>query len=301
MVRRQQGTVLTEPGTNARAGVLGSPIAHSLSPVLHRAAYRALGLDHWHYGAARVEEAGLAAHVAGLDASWRGLSLTMPLKEAAFDVANRVSDLARGTGSVNTLVRSRDGWDADNTDVHGIVRALADAGLDSVRSAVILGSGATARSAVVALTRLGAQRVTLMVRGAARPATVGQARAAGLRVEEVSMGTWPADVELVISTAPPAATAALAPSLPDGGRVLLDVVYGGGATSLMTAAHDKGYAVVPGTEMLLHQAGEQVRLMTGEPAPLAAMRTALAAALADALGDPTPSTTASAPRATERS
>jgi len=279
MVRRQQGTVLTEGGVRHRAGVLGSPVAHSLSPVLHHAAYGALGLHDWRYDAAQVEAAGLAAHVAGLGATWRGLSLTMPLKEAAFEVSTSVSDLARDTGSINTLVRIRDGWSADNTDVHGIVAGLAGVGVGSVGSAVLIGSGATARSAVAALTRLGAQRVTFMVRGAARAATVAQARRAGLRVEEVPLGQWPAEVELVVSTAPPAATAELATRLPEGGRALLDVVYGEGTTRLVAAARDKGYAVVPGTEMLLHQAGEQVRLMTGEPAPLAAMRRALGAAL----------------------
>lgn len=278
-MRREPGAVLTEDVTRHRAGVLGAPITHSLSPVLHRAAYRALGLDDWHYGATEVVAPGLAAHVAGLDASWRGLSLTMPLKEAAFEVASSVSELARQTSSVNTLVRTGGGWSADNTDVHGLVHALADAGVDSVRSAVIIGSGATARSALVALTRLGGKRVTFMVRGAARPATVAHARAAGLGVEEVPLGQWPPEVELVVSTAPPAATTPLSTSLPEGGRVLLDVVYGEGVTPLMTAAHDKGYAVVPGAEMLLHQAGEQVRLMTGEPAPLGAMRRALRTAL----------------------
>jgi len=278
-VCREQGAVLSERVGSHRAGVLGSPIAHSLSPVLHRAAYGALGLHDWHYDAALVEAAGLAAHVAGLDATWRGLSLTMPLKEAAFEVASSVTELARNTGSINTLVRARDGWSADNTDVHGIIQALTEVGVGSVGSAVLIGSGATARSAVAALTRLGARRVTFMVRRAARAATVAQARRAGLRVEEVPLGEWPPGVELVLSTAPSAATAGLATTLPEGGRVLLDVVYAGGPTSLMTVARDKGYAVVPGTEMLLHQAGEQVRLMTGEAAPLAAMRRALLSAL----------------------
>jgi shikimate dehydrogenase len=271
--------VLTEP-VGHRAGVLGSPIAHSLSPVLHRAAYRALGLDDWSYHATEMRAAGLAHHVACLDPSWRGLSLTMPLKEVAFEVATSVSDVARESGSINTLVRTGGGWQADNTDVHGIVHALAEAGVGAVGSAVLIGSGATARSAVMALTRLGGERVTFMVRGAARAATVAQARAAGLRVEEVPPGEWPRGADLVVSTVPPEATAALGPSLPEEGRVLLDVVYGGGVTALMAAARDKGYAVVPGTQMLLHQAGEQVRLMTGRPAPLAAMREALTAALA---------------------
>ena len=263
-----------------RAGVLGSPIAHSLSPVLHNAAYRALGLTDWHYDGVEVGSDAFVAHIAGLDAAWRGLSLTMPLKEVAFEVATRASEVARTTGAINTLVRSVDGWAGDNTDVHGIVQALREVGVGSVRSAVIVGSGATARSAAAAAARLGACEVTFMVRAAARPSTVAAAQDLGLQVRQAPLGLWPSYVELVVNTTPPEATAELSTRLPDGGGVLLDVVYGSGVTALMTIARDKGYAVVSGTEMLLHQAGEQVRLMTGEPPPLEAMRRALAAALA---------------------
>ena len=263
-----------------RAGVLGSPIAHSLSPVLHNAAYRELGLTDWHYDAVEVGSDAFVVHVAGLDDRWRGLSLTMPLKEVAFEVATRVSEVARTTGAINTLVRSDDGWAGDNTDVHGIVEALREIGVGSLRSAVVIGSGATARSAVAALARLGVREVTFMVRAAARPSTVTAARELGLQVRQAPLGLWPPHVELVVNTAPPEATAELSARLPEGAGVLLDVVYGSGVTALMTIARGKGYAVVSGTEMLLHQAGEQVRLMTGEPAPLEAMRRALAAALA---------------------
>ena len=109
-----------------RAAVLGSPISHSLSPVLHRAGYTAAGLSGWEYGAHDVDAAGLAAFVAGLGPQWRGLSLTMPLKQAAAEVASTVSDVARRAAAVNTLVRRDDGgWDATNTDVLGLVRALS--------------------------------------------------------------------------------------------------------------------------------------------------------------------------------
>ena len=273
------------------AGVLGSPISHSLSPVLHRAAYVALGLQGWTYDATRVEATELLEHVRRLGGDWVGLSLTMPLKEAAFAVAGEVSSTALATGAVNTLVRRPPGpsgsgtehpspwWWGDNTDVLGLVAALAEAGVERADHVVVVGSGATARSAVAASTVLGAERVTFMVRAQVRPETLWQARVAGLHVEQVAEGQWPADVDVVVSTVPPASTAPWAPSLPPGGRAVLDVVYGDGPTPLTTAGHRQGYAVVPGTVMLLHQAARQVELMTGRPAPVSAMRTALADAL----------------------
>ncbi|MGH3613741.1 MAG: shikimate dehydrogenase, partial [Pseudonocardia sp.] len=112
-----------------RAAVLGSPIAHSLSPVLHHAAYAALGLDGWNYGAHECDESGLGGFVAGLGPEWAGLSLTMPLKRVALEVADQVSALAAATGAANTLVAGPGGWVADNTDVAGIVGALRDAGV----------------------------------------------------------------------------------------------------------------------------------------------------------------------------
>ncbi len=274
---REQGAVLTVRAASHRAAVLGFPVSHSLSPTLHQAAYAALGLCDWSYDAVEVRAPDLARHVAGLDTTWRGLSLTMPLKEVAFDVADEVDVLAAETGAINTLVRGG-GWTGSNTDVHGILAACADAGVGSVTSALVIGSGATARSATAALRRLSARQVTFMVRGAARTATLAQAVDAGLEVAQTPLGVWPDSVDLVISTVPPAATGSFAADLPSGGRALLEVTYSEGLTPLMSAARASGYAVVPGTEMLLHQAAEQVRLMTGHPAPLAAMRTALAAA-----------------------
>ncbi len=280
MVRGQPGQVPLTTDPRHRAGVLGHPVSHSLSPVLHRAAYRALGLVDWSYDATDVDAPDLVDHVAGLDVTWAGLSLTMPLKEPAFDVASEVSPLARATGAINTLVRRSEGWLGDNTDVHGLVVALREAGVEHLTEILVVGSGATARSVVAAARRLGATRVTFMVRGSARPETVAQAREAGLEVEQTPLGCWPGVVDVVVGTVPPAVTSSWADALPAGGRVLLDVVYGDGTTPLMVAAAQAGYAVVPGTEMLLHQGAEQVRLMTGQEPPVEAMREALTAALA---------------------
>ena len=271
-----------EPGHVLNAAVLGSPIAHSLSPVLHRAAHRALGLRDWRYAAHEVDEEGFLPFVAGLDETWRGLSLTMPLKEVAFEVAADISPTALATGAINTLVRRETGeWDAHNTDVHGVVAALGGALRDAAaapRSATVLGSGATARSAIAALAELGVRHVRLAVRAAVRPATTRIAADLGLQVEQVSLERWAERGGLVVSTLPAGAGAAAAAVLDghrlDGHRLegtLLDVVYADWPTPLAVAAAAAGLTVVPGLDMLVHQAAEQVWLMTGRKAPLQAM------------------------------
>ncbi len=268
-----------------RAAVLGSPISHSLSPALHTAAYRALGLGSWLYGAHQVQRSELREFVAGLGPEWAGLSLTMPLKEAAFDVADDVSDLARRVEAINTLVRRPDGgWRGDNTDVYGVSQALREAGCVHVSSAMVLGSGATARSVVAALELLGCQRVTFAVRSSARPGTLDQARRAGLEVDVVGLDQVTGrigDPPVVVSTLPANALRAEARPermLPEGaglhGHVLLDVVYAGWPTPLARRFEEAGATVVSGFEMLVHQAAEQVHLMTGRPAPVEAMRAA---------------------------
>ncbi|MEP6649697.1 MAG: shikimate dehydrogenase [Lapillicoccus sp.] len=268
-----------------RAAVLGSPIAHSLSPALHTAAYRALGLDDWEYTRADVAEDELVAFVTGLGLEWRGLSLTRPLKEVAFEVATTVSDVARETGSINTLLRRADGgWGADNTDVVGVVRALAEAGVERAERPVVVGSGATARSVVAAFVAMGAAQVDFMVRGEVRGPTLAQAQTAGLLVTRHDVGDWPDDVDVIVSTMPGDRSEAAA-TLPRGRGSVLDVVYGTPSAFVEVAAR-QGYAVVPGVAMLLHQAAEQFRLMTGRPAPLDAMRAAVREPLAGAPGAP---------------
>jgi shikimate dehydrogenase len=269
-----------------RAAVLGSPISHSLSPPLHRAAYRALGLSQWSYGEHEVQQWQLRGFVAQLGPQWAGLSLTMPLKEAALEVADEVSDLARQVGAVNTLVRRPDGgWNGENTDVYGVSQALGEAGCVHVNDALVLGSGATARAVVAALARLGCARVTFAVRSAPRQETVDQARRAGLEVDVVGLegvGERLGEVRVVVSTLP---ANALTATVPGGGspcpdHLLLDVVYTGWPTPLARAFQEAGASVVSGMEMLVHQAAEQVHLMTGRVAPVEAMRAAGLAAMA---------------------
>jgi shikimate dehydrogenase len=273
-----------------RAAVLGSPISHSLSPALHGAAYRALGLSDWVYGAHEVRESALHGFVTGLGPEWAGLSLTMPLKEAAFGVADVVSDLAREIGAINTLVRRPDGgWSGDNTDVYGVSQALREAGCVHVASSMVLGSGATARSVVAALATLGCQKVTFAVRSTARAETLDQARRAGLEVDVVELEQVAGrvvDVPVVVSTLPASALPSYALTskmFPGTSRlmdhVLLDVVYAGWPTPLARTFEEAGARVVSGFEMLVHQAAEQVHLMTGLLAPVEQMRAAGLAAM----------------------
>lgn len=283
-----------------RAAVLGSPVAHSLSPVLHRAAYRALGLGHWRYQAVEVDERALPGFLAGLDASWAGLSLTMPLKQAVRPHLVTVSPLAAAVGAVNTVTFGAGGPAGDNTDVHGIVASLAEAGVVGVERGCVLGGGATAASAVAALSSSGCVAPTVVVRSPQRARPVLEAAdRLGMHPRLVGWDDAPAvlrSCQVVVSTVPAGAADLLAARLggsdgtgetwpPGAAPVLLDVVYAPWPTPLAQAWRQAGGAVVPGWLMLLHQAGEQVRLMTGLPAPLAAMRTALQAALKPAAGD----------------
>src|SRR3954470_17196503 len=171
-----------------RCAVVGSPIAHSLSPALHRAAYAELGLD-WTYDAIECDQAGLADLVGSLDDSWAGLSLTMPLKRAVIALLDGLSDTAALTGVVNTVLFREGMKYGDNTDVHGVVAALREAGVDRVRSVTVLGGGATAVSALAAARDLGARDAHVVARSAERAAaTVTAADDIGLFADYVP---WP--------------------------------------------------------------------------------------------------------------
>ncbi|MGH3096665.1 MAG: shikimate dehydrogenase [Streptosporangiales bacterium] len=264
-----------------RAAVLGNPVAHSLSPALHRAAYAALDLD-WSYEPVECREGELAGFLAGLDDKWAGLSLTMPLKRVAVTLAETASPLVRDVGAANTLVRGANGWRADNTDIPGLENALREAGLAQARRPVLVGGGATACSAAAALARLGAPEVTAVVRDASRAAGLDEvARRFGLACTLVP---WPgADAlgtaDLVVSTVPGGAADALV-AYASRVAALFDVVYAPWPTPFATAVADAGGAVVGGFALLLHQAALQVTAMTGRAAPIEAMRAAGEAELA---------------------
>src|SRR3954447_9541966 len=153
-----------------RCAVLGDPVAHSLSPVLHAAGYAEIGLEDWSYDAVRVPSGSLAGFADDLDPTWRGISVTAPLKREALAFASTVTERARLAGGVNTLVRAETGWSGDNTDLPGAVAAIRERYAGPVRSALILGGGATAASVGLALAELGASTLTLAVREPTRAA-----------------------------------------------------------------------------------------------------------------------------------
>jgi shikimate dehydrogenase len=273
------------PRAARRCGVLGDPIAHSLSPVLHRAAYAELGLD-WTYDAHRVPAGGLAAFVDGLDATWRGLSLTMPLKREALPLldrhSDRLTDRARTAGAVNTLLLEDDGSRVgDNTDLPGAAAAIRERTSAPLASAAILGGGATATSVGLALVDLGVRSIVVAVREEARAAeTLAALRAHPVAprvvVEPIAGGRWSADI--VVSTVPAAAqTPELVARCADV-PVVFEALYDPWPTPL--AASAAGRTLVSGLDLLVHQAALQLELFTGMRAPLAVMRDAGERALA---------------------
>ncbi|MFE6934185.1 shikimate dehydrogenase [Streptomyces sp. NPDC057699] len=267
-----------------RAAVLGSPIAHSLSPALHRAAYAELGLENWSYERFDVDEAALPGFVEGLDSSWAGLSLTMPLKRAIIPLLDSVSDTAASVEAVNTVVFTEDGRRlGDNTDIPGMVAALHERGVEKVESAAVLGAGATASSALAALSVICTGPVTAYVRSAARADEMrgwGERLGVDVRIADWAEATEALRAPLVIATTPAGTTDTLADAVPTAPGTLFDVLYEPWPTALAARWSAAGGAVVGGLDLLVHQAVLQVEQMTGRDAPLAVMRVAGEQALA---------------------
>ncbi len=266
----------------SRAAVLGKPVAHSLSPVIHNAGYAAAGLTHWRYTAVECAEAELVDLVARLGPEWAGLSLTMPLKEVALTVADQVAPVAAALGAANTLVPRSDGWYAENTDAPGMVDVLRAAGLATVNHAAVLGAGGTARAALAAAQHLGARQVSVYAR---RPAAVDALRPVaehlGLRLVygDFTDAAGCGRADLVISTVPKGAADGLGvPWRPE--TVVFDAVYDPWPTPLAASARSAGCAVASGLDLLLAQAVRQFTLFTGQSAPVDAMRRALSEAAA---------------------
>jgi shikimate dehydrogenase len=278
----------------ARAAVLGSPIAHSLSPVLHRAGYRELGMPGWSYEAIACSERDLAGFLDSLSSEWAGLSLTMPLKRVVLPLLDETEPLALDVGAANTVLLRDGRRHGFNTDVPGLVTALQAGGVSSGQDALILGGGATAAAALAALRELGAEDVAVAVRSVARaePLRAVAARI-GLDVRVLELGDWfgggvgvelgrgaaelsKAAWRLLISTIPAAGAAAVADHIASGAiraDVIFDVGYDPWPTPVAEAAV-AGVRVISGYELLLRQAVGQFELMTGERAPVAAMRAA---------------------------
>ncbi|MEU9646019.1 shikimate dehydrogenase [Streptomyces sp. NPDC048188] len=275
------------PATDRRrAAVLGSPIAHSLSPVLHRAAYAELGLAQWTYDRFDVDEAALPGFFQELGPEWAGLSLTMPLKRAVIPLLDSISETAASVDAVNTVVLTEDGRrTGDNTDIPGIVAALREHGVEKAETAAVLGAGATASSALAALARICTGEITVYVRSAARAAEMrgwAQRLDVDVRLADWADAAQALHAPLVVATTPAGATDALAAAVPERPATLFDVLYDPWPTALAARWSAYGGAVVSGLDLLLHQAVLQVERMTGRaPAPLAAMRKAGERALAD--------------------
>ena len=269
------------------AAVIGSPIEHSLSPVIHRAAWAQLGIDGWEYHRVEQDTDSLPGFIAGLGADCAGLSVTMPCKQAVMPLLDVIDPLASAVGAVNTVVPSSGVLAGFNTDVTGIAsavrRACSMAGCSAPSSALVLGARATASSALAALGELGITSSTVAARRFGGPGSVvAAASRLGVTIEQVlwsdaeAVDRAASSADLVISTLPASAADPLAERLRvREGQILLDVVYSPRDTALRRAFENAGGVVAEGTDMLIFQAGAQVQLMTGRSPDTGVMREAL--------------------------
>ena len=269
------------------AAVIGSPIEHSLSPVIHRAAWAQLGIDGWEYHRLEQDTDSLPGFIAGLGADCAGLSVTMPCKQAVMPLLDVIDPLASAVGAVNTVVPSSGVLAGFNTDVTGIAsavrRACSLAGCSTPSSALVLGARATASSALAALGELGITSSTVAARRFGGPGSVvAAASRLGVTIEQIlwsdseAVDRAASSVDLVISTLPASAADPLAERLRvREGQILLDVVYSPRDTALRRAFESAGGVVAEGTDMLVFQARAQVQLMTGRSPDTGVMREAL--------------------------
>lgn len=269
------------------AAVIGSPIEHSLSPVIHRAAWAQLGIDGWEYHRLEQDTDSLPGFIAGLGADCAGLSVTMPCKQAVMPLLDVIDPLASAVGAVNTVVPSSGVLAGFNTDVTGIAsavrRACSMAGCSVPSSALVLGARATASSALAALGELGITSSTVAARRFGGPGSVvAAASRLGVTIDQVlwsdaeAVDRAASSADLVISTLPASAADPLAERLRvREGQILLDVVYSPRDTALRRAFENAGGVVAEGTDMLVFQAGAQVQLMTGRSPDTGVMREAL--------------------------
>ena len=245
-----------------RCAVVGSPIEHSLSPTLHRAAYAQLGLN-WIYDRFEVDERRLAPFVAGLDSSWRGLSLTMPLKIAVLELG-QVDELAKLAGAANTLVLEGGGRWVYNTDVGGLTWAVRQVTPTPFSRVTILGAGGTARAALIAATQLGAKQVTVVARTPSRAEALRRVSDELGVMLEISPWTGQIpDSDLVVSTVVSGAADSIAEAVAGSAPLIVDIIYDPWPTVLAAAAERAGCTVVNGLDLLVGQALLQIELMTG--------------------------------------
>ncbi|MDR0436594.1 MAG: shikimate dehydrogenase [Propionibacteriaceae bacterium] len=267
-------------GTTPRScGVVGWPARYSLSPALHRAGYAAVGLD-WAFDAYDVPPDTLAAFVAKLDDTWRGLAVTMPHKEVALTLGTP-DQAAAQVGAANTLVFESDGVQVRNSDIPGALQALATRGIDAVSDAVIVGAGATSRSIVAALARIGLKRLTVLAR---RPeqawGALRLAETLGVTAKAAPIGPHPG-TDLLVSTLPRDAVAAYVADLVPGAGAVFDVAYHPWERPLLDAARTSGVPTIDGLDLLAGQAAIQFQLLTGCEVSFGLLREAGLAELAE--------------------
>ena len=251
--------------SRSKLAVLGSPIAHSKSPAIQRAAYAALGLD-WTYEATDVTGETLPAYLQSRDSSWRGLSLTMPLKRDVLPLLDWRAPLVDLVGGANTVLFTDDGVRGFNTDVYGVQRSFREAGYSALGEVHVIGAGATAASVIAGVAGLGASRVTVAARTAAKAEPlVALGAALGVAVSVAGFTETPS-ADAVVSTVPGGEYGLEFPEAVRRASVLFDVAYDPWPSALAQQWSDAGGAVIPGIELLLNQALGQVRIfVSGDP------------------------------------
>ncbi|AZA11524.1 shikimate dehydrogenase [Corynebacterium gerontici] len=263
--------------TQFRAVVLGKPIEHSRSPLLHNTGYEALSMRDWHYERQECDAEGLPATLEAFGPEVRGCSVTMPAKFAALECASSVSERAALVGSANTLLRTPEGWHADNTDIDGVLGALAELmGTQAITRACVVGAGGTARPALYALAKRGAKSVAIVNRSDRSEEFGDLAEALGVELKFSSFDQLQDALEgsdVLVSTVPAEVVAPFAQTLAQ--IPVLDVIYDPWPTPLMQAASALGTAFVGGYVMLAEQAYGQFEQFTGVQPPREAMRIAL--------------------------
>ena len=248
----------------SRFGVIGSPIGHSRSPALHRAAISALGIDAT-YDRTDVTAGELTAFITALDTSWEGLSLTMPLKQAIRTQLVSECPVSILTGAVNTIVRGTEGWIGYNTDTWGATTAIRQQFGTEFRRATLLGGGATAASLVVTLHDLGVDALDIVVRDVSRTDAIRElARRLGMDTQVLNFGQSTRPADLIVSTLPAGSALTSEDLEAFDAEFLLDVVYDPWPSVLSTEWDARGLSSMNGLPMLLWQAVRQARVFYGE-------------------------------------
>jgi shikimate dehydrogenase len=266
-----------------KAAVLGSPISHSLSPILHRRAYKELSID-GEYQAIEVKSGNLSNFISGLDSSWTGFSLTMPLKEEVLQFATEVDELARQIDSANTLVRVDSGWRATSTDVNGFNQALQSHGITSIPRVLILGSGATARAAAAACNEISSEIIVIHRSESREVQMLKSAPATQMRF--VEWGAPIPNADLIVNTTPAGVADIFVGQIPPSfSGTYFEALYHPWPTLLLKHFRELGHHGIDGLDLLVHQGIDQVALMTGKKIDRERLAPILRKACLEALND----------------